>query len=295
MTESALRGGLRCNEDCVEHPCVHSCSPQNDKSKETFKRILGFEANINYDSHIHLPFMKCWEHNFTELILYPDCGSVESPDPDCDCGSVEFLNNSRMVHVETGQELLYGQFCIDPLEGGNNGSYRVRACMKTEEHPAKWKWYYIVLTISIICLAITIAVYTVFRSTLLSSEYNKIMINFAVSLLFAFLLLVISQKVLKEKTNVVCTILALTNQFFILSAFFWMTLMSYEIFKQIHGMKIISMEQSGILKRKAPIGYGLPALISLITLAVELAAPHCSSIRPKFGLRCAHSKEIVML
>jgi len=154
------------------------------------------------------------------------------------------------------------------------------------EPPARFRFYWIVLSLSIICLAATIFIYLLFHSALLQSEYNKIMINFAISLLLGFLPLVLLQAVLPDrmKSKGVCTVMALLNQFFILAAFVWMTLMSYEIFKQIRGMQVITMGQgSDLLRRKVPIGYGIPALICLVTLIVEVTAPQCSPIRPRFG------------
>jgi len=145
-----------------------------------------------------------------------------------------------------------------------------------------------ILSISIVCLVATILIYFIFRNALLNSEYNKLMVNFAISLLFAFLCLVILQvpnllpDVMKSKT--VCTVFALSNQFFIISTFTWMTLMSYNIFNKIHGMKVMRIGQRpDFLWKKMLIGYGIPATISLATFIVEVTAPRCAEIRPKFG------------
>ena len=69
------------------------------------------------------------------------------------------------------------------------------------------------------------------------SDYNKMMLNFALSLLFAFLLLVIIQRYpeIQEINNAACVVIGHLNIFFFLSTFVWMTIMSYVIFDQIHG------------------------------------------------------------
>ena len=296
-------GGVECTEDCRSPgPCFRSCflekqarhigNNSNVSILEdfNFSKVLGFNASINYNVGVRAPINQC------NTDLYPE----DSCDPE---NTVEFFQNSSMKVAKTGEVLDYGQFCMGALAGqdwdSKRGSYMVRACLRQssqeEGQKDKFNFYFVILSISIVCLAATIVIYTVFCSALLSSDYNKIMINFAISLLLAFLVLVILQAPAPGgnqllpgivKTKIVCTVLALVNQFFILSAFVWMTLMSYEIFKQIHGMKVIMIGQSSrILWRKAPIGYGIPGAICLLTLVVELTAPRCAAIRPKFGYR----------
>ena len=68
------------------------------------------------------------------------------------------------------------------------------------------------------------------------------MMNFAASLLFAYLVLFLIQKrdfflASGESFHpAVCQMLGHLSQFLFLSAFTWMTIMSYEIFKQLKGM-----------------------------------------------------------
>ena len=63
------------------------------------------------------------------------------------------------------------------------------------------------------------------------------MLNFALSLLFAFLLLVIIQRYpeIQEENTTACFAIGHLNIFFFLATFVWMTIMSYVIFDQIHG------------------------------------------------------------
>ena len=145
-------------------------------------------------------------------------------------------------------------------------------------------YYSVVLCISIVCLSVTIIIYVVFREGLLKLMYNKIMINFAGSLLLAFLSLVVMQNLeVEEQTRSTCIGLALLNQFAFLSAFSLMTLMSYNIFAQLHNMRVGSGTSSGLLK--VALCYIVPGLITLVTLVVELTAPRCAAVRPKFGTK----------
>ena len=85
----------------------------------------------------------------------------------------------------------------------------------------------------------TVLLYVLFRDALLKSLYNRIMLNFVISILLAFLTLAISRTQPPEPGNAVCVLDALLNQFFFLATFAWMTIMSYEIFKQLRGMSVI--------------------------------------------------------
>ena len=148
-----------------------------------------------------------------------------------------------------------------------------------------YTYYSVVLCISIVCLIVTIIIFGAFPAALLRTMYNRIMINFAGSLLLAFLSLVVMQNLEgDEQTRSTCTGLTLLNQFAILSAFSLMTLMSYNIFVQLYKMT----PQSGIDDRfalRVALCYIIPGLITLVTLIVEFTAPRCSSFRPKFGTR----------
>lgn len=294
MESGLFEGGITCDKDCKEDkPCYRSCHgkgraydpnlnlPTSLNVTFDFSAILGFDSHIAYGYPPGSPIENC-DPNRT-LVLYPDR-------KDSCRDRVKFQKDGHlMVLRETGKTFHYGEFCISPTSGKHDmGTYKVTACSKgvVTERQNKFKFYYIVLIFSIISLTATISIYAFFHTTLLRSDYNKIMLNFSLSLLLAFLVLVILQAMLprEHKTVPMCRFLALTNQFFILSAFFWMTLMSYEIFKQIHGMRVVDRDgHRGLLQRKAPIGYGIPAFIVLITLVVEITAPQCSSIRPKFG------------
>ena len=182
----------------------------------------------------------------------------------------------------------YGEFCFELLDDDKEkGRYRVKTNWTQEEKDEVEKehdYYSVVLCISIVCLSVTIIIYVVFREGLLKLMYNKIMINFAGSLLLAFLSLVVMQNLeVEEQTRSTCIGLALLNQFAFLSAFSLMTLMSYNIFAQLHNMRVGSGTSSGLLK--VALCYIIPGLITLVTLIVELTAPRCAAVRPKFGTK----------
>merc|ERR1712080_76608 len=194
-----------------------------------------------------------------------------------------------------GDIMEYGEFCVEPLAGDmERGRYMIRTCKEKEEKKeddgggVKYRFYYIILILSILCLTVTIFLYSVFHTALLKSEYNKIMLNFALCLLLAFLTLVVMQNLDSDTmTPVLCTCLTVSHQFFLLSAFTMMTLMSYDIFKQIRGMSVVRSKGRSRC-RQVVAAYSAPATVAILTLIVELTAPHCATIRPKFGFRSCH-------
>jgi len=113
------------------------------------------------------------------------------------------------------------------------------------------------------------------------------MLNFTSMLLLAFLTLIVQQNLGKEAmTPFTCSVVTLINQFAIIAAFTLMTLMSYSICRQIHGMKV--MDPKTRFMRRLIIAYSVPAIITILTMIVELAAPHCAAAKPSFGVKSCH-------
>ena len=244
----------------------------NSRIEEIFPGTLLVEGSLNK----HLP-------RFENVILYPDWRCQDAVDIQED-GSLRVKEKRN-----AGQVLHYGEFCIEALDQGlEKGKYRVKTTWLKESKEGlvekEYVYYSVILCISIVCLIVTIVIYRVFPA-LLRTMYNRIMINFAWSLLLAFLSLVVMQNMpTDDQTRTTCIGLSLLNQFAILSAFSLLTLMSYNIFVQVYKMS----PQQGIDKYfllRVALCYIVPGLITLVTLIVELTAPQCASVRPKFGTR----------
>jgi len=116
------------------------------------------------------------------------------------------------------------------------------------------------------------------------------MLNFSISLLMGFMMLVILHRNFgkddqKEGFSIpLCKLLGRSVMFFFLSTFVWMTIMSYIIFKQIQGMSYtIGGKGINFILKKMLIGYGIPALICFIMMIVEATVERCSPIQPNFG------------
>ena len=282
-------GGLVCRHHCPDNEgCIQACMVEgNAMDWQTNQLASGLPEGFNLtevlgvsrDGVVYGEKQEC-EKTVNKTILYPEW--------QCD-DRVTFMPNGGLVMAnDPSRTLGYGEFCIEPL--GDNlirGTYRISTCWDKPEKERNGKnfvYYTVVLCISIICLVATISIYVIFREALLRTEYNKFMLSFTSMLLLAFLTLVVQQNLDgKAMTHVTCSAVTLINQFAIIAAFTLMTLMSYSICRQIHGMKV--MDPKTRYMRRLIMAYSVPAAITLLTLIVELAAPQCAAAKPNFGVR----------
>jgi len=283
-------GGIFCHPVCKGSiPCIRACCPFGqvwDSEKITCK--VSNERVTMKD----LTGLKITRDNVEENSWHEECTSVQLfPEYSCQ-DEIKFLTSGDIFVVERNITLKYGEFCIANSEVNNGkGNIMVQACLPKTQHTEKIKFefYPYILFLSIFCLFATIVVYLLFPALL--SHYSKIMINFAFSLLLAFFVLIAIQKPKwflmneeKEFPRLPCRLLGHLNQFFFLAAFTWMTVMSYEIFKQLKGLShVFGSEKSNGIIGQALVGYGIPFFICFITFLVEMFAPFCASYRPKFG------------
>ena len=212
--------------------------------------------------------------------------------PDWSCYDRGVLgDDGQMVLKDRGVQLQYGEFCIAKLkETFKKGNAFIQACMPSKKMRTPPPFYSYVLGTSILCLFLTIILYV--TSPELTNQTNKIMINFTVSLLFAYLALIFIQRpeILQEKvglSRVLCRSLGHVEQFSFLSAFSWISIMTFENLNQLKGLSQVKSLQktTDSMKTQMFIGYGLPLALSLATASVEMFAPECAIYKPRFGQR----------
>ena len=84
---------------------------------------------------------------------------------------MEFKENGSLVYNDD-LTFHYLEFCVALNQQsmvGQHGRYMVQLCLPREQEAAgeKYSFYYIILSISIVCLVLTITIYVVFRKALL--------------------------------------------------------------------------------------------------------------------------------
>jgi G protein-coupled receptor Mth (Methuselah protein) len=199
--------------------------------------------------------------------------------------------NGDMVFKDRGIQLSYGEFCIAKLEGGIlRGDVFVQACMPSKKEKTMLPFYSYVLGISIFCLLFTMVIYI--TSPELTNPTNKIMLNFTVALFLAYLVLIFIQRpeILEKQiglSRLLCRSLGHVEQFSFLSAFTWISIMSFENLNQLRGLSQVNSIQKSpnTMKKQMLIGYGIPLALSLVTGLVEMFAPECAIYKPRFGQR----------
>ncbi|XP_023338127.1 G-protein coupled receptor Mth2 isoform X2 [Eurytemora carolleeae] len=281
--------GIQCRLVCDgKTPCVRRCGnngtwwddsgwsiDQTPEEKDYFKKN---NIHVEYGIVSKDPMMDM-------MILYP-LGS-------CLDKFILDVNSSSLYLPARNTTLHYGEFCLAPRNPGNRkGGLFLQANMLLEESSGKvQKYQAYILLISVVCLIITIIVYSVLPVML--NNYFKIMLNFAISMLAGFLsLTAVKMKpwFAHEYSVATCKFLGYFNQFFLIAMFTWMTMMSYEIFKQIKGLKQkIGRGNLKQLTKKLMVGYGVPFLIVFSAVVVDFSAEgteeDCGLLRPKFGIR----------
>ena len=89
---------------------------------------------------------------------------------------MEFKENGSLVYNDD-LTFHYREFCVALNQQSmvrQHGRYMVQLCLPREQAAAgeKYSFYYIILSISIVCLILTITIYVVFRKALLRLDYN---------------------------------------------------------------------------------------------------------------------------
>jgi len=287
--------GLHCNKPCEgKKKCFGMCHENGTEVDPITRKKVEHELASDPARAIGLP-TETLAYNFPafhsptmdSLILYPE--KCDDQVVFHDDGSLSLVNTDDGRFPNSSIQ----EFCLNVHDRdyrGTKGSYSIRTYLtKTKVEAQEGKnivYYNVVMCISITALIVTIAIYGSFYSRLMRhKEYIKIMINFASSLLLAFLTLVIMQNIGSEdgRSKGLCTSLSLINQFSFLSAFCLMAMMSFHLFDQLRKMKPKKSDNFG---KKIGLCYGVPFLITLITLIVEIEAPRCADYRPQFDRSC---------
>ena len=168
------------------------------------------------------------------------------------------------------------------------GDFFLQACLPSTKEEPFLPFYTYLLGTSIFCLFLTILIYI--TSPELTNPSNNIIINFTVALFTAYLALIVIQRpeILHKQpgfSRYFCKSLGHIEQFSFLSAFIWMTIMSWENLNQLRGDTQVNSMASNPMKKQMLFGYGVPLLICLLTGVVDLLAPSCASYKPRFGQR----------
>merc|ERR1719300_1453585 len=197
---------------------------------------------------------------------------------------LHILENGEIVFPNRGNLTFgYREYCLSLNMASlreERGRYMVHVYPETEK--PKTYLNIIFLGCSVVCLLVTLLVYfSSYKALVRNNIYNKIMLNFAGSLLMAFLILAIIR--VGPNSYVFCQVFGRLNHYCFLATFFWMTIMSFNIFKQIRLNQML--KKGDTITRSLMVGYGVPAVIVCTMAIVEFSIEEeCHDLKPKFGV-----------
>ncbi|XP_072347256.1 adhesion G protein-coupled receptor E1-like [Scyliorhinus torazame] len=123
----------------------------------------------------------------------------------------------------------------------------------------------VVLCVSVVCLGISVMTFALCSS--LKSALNATHMHLCLSLFLAELLFLVGIE--ETRNRVVCGIIAGFLHYFFLAAFFWMFLEAVQLYNMIRNIRNLRVSLSKKIKKFTyPFGYGGPAIIVIISVAV---------------------------
>ncbi|XP_037081588.1 uncharacterized protein LOC119102326 [Pollicipes pollicipes] len=192
-------------------------------------------------------------------------------------------------------------YCLDTKRGSNRSAHAFYCYKEIEEDDtsAAYVFFPILMGITDFFLLVTFIVYLTVpdptqtglnkKRKLSQSVLGMILLAYISSLFFAYLVLMIVQTAtsMLAQYRVVCKVLAVILYFFLLTAFFWLSVICCEIYITTRANKHISGRKR--FRLYALYAWGLPLLMAMLALIMDLAPgiDNCSVIKPAFGrYRC---------
>ncbi|KAH8329467.1 hypothetical protein KR074_011305 [Drosophila pseudoananassae] len=273
---------------CQTLPCIRRCCGEGEiyakanfttycKRDETDNKFQGFQ-NLNINANFSKPreFGILHGQDCQKFRLDPDNFPDDSHTISSSNGSL-IIQNTRKLYTNAqyclervrSHQKLYTFLCFDSKVVGSD---RIR-----------FKMYPIGLLISCCFYALTLIVYISIAK--LRNLPGKILICLVSSLFAAYLGIALGQ--LKPTSNDdVCFISGFFVYFCLMAAFSWMNITSFDIWKTFGSTKIKSCEKRDQRKQfiwYSCYGWGLPTLLTAITISFTKSNILPDVVRPNFG------------
>ncbi|XP_064122159.1 probable G-protein coupled receptor Mth-like 1 [Macrobrachium nipponense] len=269
---------------CNGGTCIRKCCPQGEVKSHTDCKPGNWNLSLSFYS---LSGDESEAPRDLQLVpLVPKCPYK---------ATVKFssgywlLPTGKLYLNQSGQILDNNKFCteyyIEALENV------VIHCFDQPSPVQTWKVYLapIGMIISILCLAFLILLH--FSTKKLMNVQGYCFLCYSISLLLAYVGFFVSFKYSKQLHNTHCVLNALFSQFTLHAAFFWLSVMCFDIWRVIRSsLKCIPL--TGILEKDkqkfllyASYAFGCPLVIVLVTLIIQFLPQEASAglIVPGFG------------
>jgi len=208
----------------------------------------------------------------------------------------EYACNFTSVYVANAST-----YCMDTKRGSAAAAHAFYCYKMVEEDDSSTAYVFfpILMGITDFFLLVTFIVYLTVpdptqtglnkKRKLSHSVLGMILLAYISSLFFAYLVLMIVQTATEALSvhRTICKVLAVTLYFFLLSAFFWLSVICFEIYLSTRADKRTSGKKR--FKGYGVYAWGCPFLMAMLALIMDLAPgiDNCSVIKPAFGrYRC---------
>ena len=199
------------------------------------------------------------------------------------------VNLSRVGMVVDGLARHFSEYCI---QSNPNKSYSVQFCDQQQINQTLSNLKIVLLVLSLISLIVLILVHTLIHD-LWKQPFTKLKVPFYICTFASFFFLVISQFEATESNAGLCIFLGLMNQYWSITMFCWLTVMSRNIWATFRTLsnpfqfpQARKARQKKELKWANIISFGAPLIITLITLVIQVSADSSVPFYPKIEQSC---------
>ncbi|XP_055388156.1 G-protein coupled receptor Mth [Condylostylus longicornis] len=299
-------GNLICNEI----PCIPRCCKINEKRIKYNGTAICVPDLSNNDIDIIFHSYKKINKEIISDVIKPrvygtlygqDCLSYKL-DPNIDPRELHLINykdgSLYLPNEDEQNSFTNSEYCIEKLEGPKSTQVGTFVCFPstTENTEIKFKIYSVGILISCVFFFLTLLVYICVPK--LRNLPGKILICLVSCLLVAYLGIAIGQ-ISPPNNDKLCYSFAFFIYFSMMAAFSWMNIMCFDIWLTF-GSTSRPRGNFGNQELKRFLmyslyGWGMPILITLLTMSVTRFNLVSDDLQPKFGEgRCwfqyAHSK-----
>ncbi|EDV51032.1 uncharacterized protein Dere_GG15277 [Drosophila erecta] len=167
-----------------------------------------------------------------------------------------FENGTFLRHLDQAY-LNKREYCLQHITLNNNGVYNIRIVPQNCPVEVFRMGQTVVMTISLICFVLTIAVYLCVKK--LMNLEGKCFTCYVVCLFFGFLFLLLN---LWQLTRSFCQIAGFLGYYFVMAAFFWLSVISRHLWKFLTSMNDRS---DRAFLRYSCFAWGMPLVLTGVT------------------------------
>ncbi|XP_026738801.1 probable G-protein coupled receptor Mth-like 3 isoform X4 [Trichoplusia ni] len=265
---------------CKVKNCFRKCCPvgsvivgRNCTEKSDFDEISNKGLNLHYSSKFRRK-IRMKDNDFNMLFGKP-CDAVYLED------NKWYVQEDGQLYVDIPENIpsafIYGpdKYCIDTFVNEKNETQlNALICFVVKPDNNNYAMSSSCMLISCFFILLTVAVYAFLPE--LRNLHGMVLMAYLLSFFVGFLFFATMQILILKKEIIQreCTILTFIIYFSLLSAFFWLNVMCYDIWWTFSGKRATSGRHGSVMKRfycYAGYAFGVPTILTVILAALEFS------------------------